>query len=103
MPELRDAGFVVSDEPTDDPALRRYLLFDGVSRLLSAAAVSQGLLLILDDVHLADPPTAALLRHLLRVDAIGKIGILAVHRVRELAPDHPIASVHRRGVARGTL
>ena len=65
-----------------------------MSSILAAAAQDgRGLLLVLDDLHWADRPTAALLRHVLRLDVPGRLAVLAVHRHPDLAPDHPVAEV----------
>ena len=93
-PELRAAGYAPAQPAVEDPALRRRQVFDAVSSILAAAAQDgRGLLLVLDDLHWADRPTAALLRHVLRLDVPGRLAVLAVHRHPDLAPDHPVAEV----------
>ncbi len=44
----------------------RYRLFEAVSALLDQASRRSGLVLVLDDLHWAAPPTLALLRHIVR-------------------------------------
>jgi DNA-binding SARP family transcriptional activator len=90
VPEVRTAGEAVR-EPPGDPQLRRYRLFEAVTTLLTSAAEREPLLLILDDLHWADEPTAALLRHLLRAETKGRLAVLALSRTPELSPDHSVA------------
>src|SRR5205823_12306815 len=49
-----------------DPETDRHRLFEAVADLLAAISKADSLLLVLDDLHWADPPTLLLLRHLLR-------------------------------------
>ena len=51
---------------SDEGDGNRHQLVEGVVRLLLHAARAEGLLLILEDLHWADPPTMLLLRHVLR-------------------------------------
>lgn len=62
----RIAPDVLPSAPLDraDPqdAGERFLLFTAVARVLAAAATTGGLLVVLDDLHWADPPSILLLR-----------------------------------------
>ena len=49
-----------------EPESERYRLFEAVAGLFSAITSSAPILLVLDDLHWADPPTLLLLRHLAR-------------------------------------
>lgn len=49
----------------EDADTRRYRLFEGVTRLLAHAARERPIVLLLDDLHWADPSTTLLLGHLL--------------------------------------
>ena len=50
----------------DDAETRRYRLFEGVTRMLAFAARERPVVLLLDDLHWADPSTTLLLGHLLQ-------------------------------------
>jgi class 3 adenylate cyclase len=49
-----------------DPETERYTLFEAVTALIEVATRAQRVLLVLDDLHWAAPPTLLLLRHLMR-------------------------------------
>jgi tetratricopeptide (TPR) repeat protein len=68
VPELRDLTPEPLSIPGASPEQQRYRLFESVCDVLDAAARGgeTGLLLTLDDLHWADPPTLRLLRHLAR-------------------------------------
>src|SRR5262249_28093311 len=53
-----------SDLATRDPAGARYRLFEAATALVGTAAGARPVLLVLDDLHWADRPTVALVRHL---------------------------------------
>ena len=70
-------------EPADsDDHATRYLLFDAVARALDAAAAATPLMLVLEDLHWADPPTLLLLRHVCAPPSGGA----AARRSRRTAP-----------------
>ncbi len=92
-----------------DPETERYLLYAAVAGLLERAGEEEPLLLILDDLHWADPPTLSLLRHVVdrrRLDAgDGRGRPTATPSSRS---DHPLtallADLHReQGVERMKL
>jgi class 3 adenylate cyclase/DNA-binding CsgD family transcriptional regulator/tetratricopeptide (TPR) repeat protein len=65
-----------------DPDTERHRLHTAVSELLFEVGRRQPVLLVLDDVHWADPPTLHLLRHLARAGDV-RILLLASFRDRE--------------------
>jgi tetratricopeptide (TPR) repeat protein len=64
VPELATPGAVAAPEP--DPSQARFRLFDAVIGVLRRASRSRPLLLVLDDLHAADPSSLALLHFLAR-------------------------------------
>ena len=64
MPELAAPGGTHVPEP--DPSQARFRLFDAVTAVLRSAARTRPLLLVLDDLHTADPSSLALLHFLAR-------------------------------------
>jgi DNA-binding CsgD family transcriptional regulator len=64
-------------------------LFGQVRAFLAAAAARQPLLLVLDDLHWADPASLDLLRVVARDLAHTPILILAIYRTEELTRQHP--------------
>jgi len=62
----------------------RYRLHRAVRGLLEYAAGSAGLLIVLDDLHWADPGSAELLEHLLRHPPAGPVLVAVSYRPRQL-------------------
>jgi DNA-binding CsgD family transcriptional regulator/tetratricopeptide (TPR) repeat protein len=62
----------------------RYHLYRSARLLIEAAAATTGLLLILDDVHWADPDSAELLGYLLRRPPHHRVLTIMAHRPRQL-------------------
>src|SRR4051794_16125487 len=79
-----------------DPDTELLRLHEAVVDLLDAAAARRPLLMVVDDLHLADRPSLVLLRHVLRADAEAPMLLLATLRdveadqrepLRDLLPD----------------
>lgn len=68
----------------------RYRLFEAVSDLVDRASRRGPILVVLDDMQWAAPPTLALLRHLLRSRATS-ILVIATYRHNEVGADHLLA------------
>jgi class 3 adenylate cyclase len=82
------------DEPTlpvSDPAQAKLRLFEAVVALLRTAALNQGLLLVVEDVHWADSATRELLDHLVRRLTNTRSLLLLTYRSDELDRRHPLA------------
>ena len=91
-----------------DPETARFLLFEAVAGLLQQASADRPVLLILDDVHWADPQTLALLKHVAGTTTDSALLILAVYREADLERGHPLADAvadlqRLDGVERRTL
>ena len=85
--------------PVTDPQADRYRLFDAITSLLTTAAEGAPVVLILEDLHWAAPPTLVLLRQLLRATAAAPVLFLGTYRHTDIGPDHPLtqtlADLHR--------
>jgi class 3 adenylate cyclase len=91
-----------------DPETERYLLFSAVVGLLDQASVESPLVLALDDLHWADGPTLALLRHVVAETHGVRLLILASYRDSDLSRGHPLIDLladlrREEGVERLTL
>ena len=75
-----------------EPETERYLLFGAVAGLLEEATRDTPLVLILDDLHWADKPSLALLRHLVTHGGEMRVLVLGTYRDSEL---HARASADR--------
>ncbi|MGH9184676.1 MAG: ATP-binding protein, partial [Acidimicrobiales bacterium] len=73
--------------------VERYTLFEAISALLAAGSRAAPLLLVLDDLHWAAPPTLMLLRHLLRAEYRLRLLVVGTYRSTELGRGHPLADL----------
>jgi DNA-binding SARP family transcriptional activator/tetratricopeptide (TPR) repeat protein len=93
IPEL---AAVLRAEPAtrpSDPETRRYLMFEAVSELLTEASTRAPLMLVLDDLHWADPATLHLLRHVMRAPQVAALLIVATYRDADIDARHPLAAL----------
>lgn len=85
--------------PVTDPESDRYRLFGAITALLAGAAAGGPVVLILEDLHWAAPPTLVLLRHLLRSTTASPMLLVGTYRHTDIGPDHPLtqslADLHR--------
>jgi DNA-binding SARP family transcriptional activator len=81
------------DEPAapGEGATARYRAFEAVRALVEAAAARRPALLVLDDLHWADPATLLLLRHLGRALERAPVLVLVAYRDTEVDRGHPLA------------
>ena len=75
---------------TDDGDGARFRLFDGVSSLLNRLAEHRPLLVVLDDLHWADPSSVGLLRFVAARARLAPILFLGAYRDVEITRDHPL-------------
>ncbi len=68
----------------------RFELFDAVVGLLDRLATGRPVVLVLEDLHWATPPTVHLLRHLLRQLGERRVLVLGSYRADEVGPSHPL-------------
>src|SRR6185295_4418999 len=71
----------------------RYMLFDAVAGVLSAASQHAPVVLVLDDLHWARAPELLLLKHVLRSAMPLRLLILGTYRDSELTRAHPLTAV----------
>jgi len=90
LPNLHDAMPDLPPTPSTTPGEDRERLFDAAVHAVLAAARERPVLLVLDDLHWADRPSLALLRHLARHVADAPIVVLCTLREEELATNHPL-------------
>ncbi|TMB90927.1 MAG: hypothetical protein E6J45_07785 [Chloroflexi bacterium] len=68
----------------------RFGVFDAVARLLVAAAAPRGLVVLLDDVHWADPPSLRLLSHVAHEWHLARGLLVATYRTVTGGRDDPL-------------
>jgi class 3 adenylate cyclase/tetratricopeptide (TPR) repeat protein len=100
LPDLGDLVPGLDPPLRSDPETEQYRLFEAVASWLGAGGEATGLLLVVDDLHWAPPPTIHLLAHVLRAAGPARILVVATFRDTEVGPTHPLTPVSadlRRG------
>ena len=90
---LPGLGHRIEDVPRPketDPETERYLLFAAMVGLLTEATAAHPVILLLDDLHWADKPTLALLKHLVGGSGSLALLVLGTYRDSELTRQHPL-------------
>jgi DNA-binding CsgD family transcriptional regulator len=90
VPEIRHALPDVPEVPPMGPEQARFQLFDAVARFLRDTAHGQPLMLALDDLHWADPPSLLLLEFIVREVANAPLLLVGTYRDVEVRRDHPL-------------
>jgi predicted ATPase len=92
LPELRQLypDLPPSRETGSDSA--RFQLFDSTVRFLREVARERPLLLVLDDLQVADTPSVVLLRFLASQLSDIPMLVIATYRDFEVTPEHPLAT-----------
>src|SRR6266571_2298630 len=80
FPDLR----LPAAEPLGDAALEKTRLFEAVARLIERLAQETPVLLVVDDLHWADPASIELLHYLARGIADRAVLVLSTHRAEEV-------------------
>jgi class 3 adenylate cyclase/tetratricopeptide (TPR) repeat protein len=92
VPELTLRIGIAAAQAPGDPESERYRLFRSVAHLLGEAARIAPVLVICDDLHWADAPTLAMLKHVMRGEA-APILVCGTYRDVEITRHHPLADV----------
>jgi len=93
LPELRRRLPDLSGPAADEPEGERWRLFEAIDALLAGASRGALVVVLLDDLHWADKPSLALLRHLARSARPAALLLLGTYRETDLARTHPLAEV----------
>jgi tetratricopeptide (TPR) repeat protein len=93
LPELGDLVPGLDPPLRSDPETEQYRLFEAVASWLSAAGGVTGLLLVVDDLQWAAPPTVHLLAHVLRASTAARLLVVGMFRDTEVGPGHPLTPV----------
>ncbi len=90
LPELRDRlRLAPSHQATESEGAARFQLYDSVSRLLLAVAKRQPVMLLFDNLHLADQSSLSLLEYFARQLTRSAALVIAAYRSGERAADSP--------------
>jgi tetratricopeptide (TPR) repeat protein len=86
IPELTRQLPRLSEPAPGSPEDRKNRLFSGVTQFLGATAVSRPILMLLDDMHLADAATVELLQHVAKRAAAARLLLVVAYRPDEIPP-----------------
>jgi len=89
VPDLRIRLPELVAAATSDPDAERWILYGAVVALLERVSADAPVVLILDDLHWTDRPSAQLLQHIAR-NLEGRVLILGTYRDAELSSSHPL-------------
>ncbi len=108
MPIVAELCPTVPSDRRHDADEVRNRIFEAFRRILASLASMQPVLLVLDDLHWADPATIGLLDHLARTTATSALSIVGIYRDNEVDEQHPLSvnfdTLHRAvGVERVRL
>jgi hypothetical protein len=92
LPELRRLLPGLPQAPSLDPETARFRLFEAVTRFLRSAAGAEPLVVVLDDLHVADTPSLLLLEFLAGQLQDARVLLICAYRDTELTEDHPLAA-----------
>jgi len=90
LPEVRELVPALPEPPGPDVEGDRFLLFDAIAQFLRAAADVKPIVLVLDDLHAADPSSLLLLEFVAGETAAAPILLLALYRDTDLQRTHPL-------------
>ena len=95
--ELTGAGPTI---PAED---KGFALYDSVTKLIVTASLLRPVVIIIDDLHWADPASIKLLDFFVRHGSLNKVLVLGTYRDVEVeADDHPLRSLLRALTSRAT-
>lgn len=95
LPELRETLRDLPSTPGLDPEEIRFRVFDGVMLYLSNLATQQPIVMVLDDLQVADTSSLLLLRFLAGALAETRVLIVGTFRDTELPSNKPLAATLR--------
>src|SRR5262245_19862274 len=91
VPELRERLPDLPQPLALEPEQARFRLFDSVSGFLHRIVALQPLLLVLDDLHLADKPSLLLLQFIVANLGGARLFLLGTYRHTEVGRHHPLS------------
>jgi len=93
VPELPDLAPGIGEPLASDPRTEEFRLHEAVTAWLAEASGDNGLVLVLDDLHWADPATVSLLLHVLRALAHLPSRVLVLGTYRDTEPEAALGSL----------
>jgi eukaryotic-like serine/threonine-protein kinase len=93
VPELRERLPDLPEPPALEPEAARFRLFDATGAFLRNASTSRPIMLVLDDLHAADPSSLLLLRFLARQMGSARMLLLGSYRDVDPLPAQPLTEM----------
>jgi class 3 adenylate cyclase/tetratricopeptide (TPR) repeat protein len=93
VPELSRRLPEVPEPRSTDPETERYLLFGAIAGLLERAAAEAPLVFLLDDLHWADKPSLALLKHVAAHTVEARLLLLGTYRDSDVTAADPLSAL----------
>src|SRR5262249_15864796 len=90
VPLLRERVPDLPEPVPLEPAEERVRLLDSVAQSVLALAARVARVVVVDDLHWADPGTVALLRHVARFASRAPLLVLGAYRDVEVTSEHPL-------------
>jgi class 3 adenylate cyclase len=90
VPDLQRVLPEIPTPPGLDPDAARFRVFDAVTSFLRNAAASRPLVVVVDDLHVADRPSLLFLEFLAAELGTASIVVVGAYRDTELHGDHPL-------------
>lgn len=90
LPELASRLDAGTAPVLGTPATQRQRLFKAIESFLRQLARQRPVVLVIDDLHEADGPSLALLRHLARTGRPERVLVVGAYRPDDVAPGHPL-------------
>ncbi|HEV3124530.1 MAG TPA: AAA family ATPase [Candidatus Dormibacteraeota bacterium] len=95
LPEIRGHLGEIPTSPTLDPDAARFRLFDSATYFLKNSAAVRPIMLVLDDLQVADTPSLLLLRFVAGALTDDRILLLGTYRDTELGPEQALSPTLR--------
>jgi class 3 adenylate cyclase/tetratricopeptide (TPR) repeat protein len=95
LPGLAERVAGLAPPTSGEPETQRWLLFQAAARFLQTVAAERPVLVIIDDLHWAEPATLLLLRHLARADIAGLVLVATTRTVEPAALVEAVADLAR--------
>lgn len=96
FPVLRAPAVKETSGASGESSQERFRLFDIVRRFLAGVASPAGLVVVLDDLHWADPASLRLLEFVAASVQDARLMVVATYRDTEVERDHPLATTLSR-------
>ncbi len=96
VPALRESLAELEDAPALDSDQSRFVLFDALASFLRRAASQRPLVIVLDDIHVADQLSLLALLFVSRQLADMRVLLIGAHREAEVRHNQPLAALFAR-------